>query len=196
LILAVSRFRVTNGLEQAVRDAFLHRPHLVDDVRGFLGMEVYTDGSDPAVFYLMTRWTDAASFRTWHASDAHRLSHRGIPRGLKLERSYTQTLLLDRLHDPSRTPSLVEFTADASPLLARYLDGSRAVNLLVADLSGTIRQCSSHTAELLVTSREELIGQSLWGYLPEKEVAGLREKVAGGVRGVGDKSYLNLVDRH
>ena len=120
----------------------------------------------------------------------------GDPRGLKLDRSYTQTLLLDRLHDPARPPSLVEFTADASQLLARYLDGTRAVNLLAADLSGTIRQCSSQTAELLMASREELIGQSLWGYLPEKEAAGLRERVAGGVRGAGDKSYLNLVDRH
>ena len=159
-------------------------------------MEVFTDSSDPAIFYLMTRWTDAASFRTWHASNAHRQSHCGIPRGLKLDRSYTQTLLLDRLHDSSRPPSLAEFTADASPLLARYLDGARAVYLLVADLGGTIRQCSLQTAELLVTSREELIGQPLWSYLPEQEAAGLREKVASGVRSAKDKFYLNLVDRH
>ncbi len=81
MILAVSRFRVTNGLQDAVRAAFLNRPRLVDQVAGFLGMEVFTDGTDSTAFHLITRWTDAASYRTWHASDAHRLSHQGIPAG-------------------------------------------------------------------------------------------------------------------
>jgi signal transduction histidine kinase len=89
-----------------------------------------------------------------------------------------------------------EFTADASPLLARYLDGTQSICLLVADLNGVILQCNPQMADLLVTPREELIGQTLWGYLPDREAAGLRERVAGGVRGSREKFYLNLVDRH
>ena len=65
-------------MEDAVREAFLHRPRLVDGVPGFLGMEVFTESGDASAFYLVTRWTDADHYRTWHASDAHRLSHRGI----------------------------------------------------------------------------------------------------------------------
>ena len=132
MIQAISRFRVRNGLEAAVRDAFFVRPHLVDHVPGFLGMEVFTDASDPAIFYLLTRWTDADSFRHWHASDAHRLSHRGIPRGIKLDPSFTQVLILDRLHDPARPPNLAEFTADAAPLLARHLASTQFVHLIMA----------------------------------------------------------------
>lgn len=196
MILAVSRFRVVNDLANAVREAFFHRPHLVDDVRGFLGMEVFTDSSDSTTFHLMTRWTDVASFRTWHASDAHRLSHQGIPRGLKLDRSFTQTLLLDRLSEPSQRPKLEAFTADASPLMARYLEGTRAVYLIVADLNGVVRDCSPQTAEALATSREELIGQALWDYLPENEASGLQKRIVAGERGSKDKFYLNLVDRH
>jgi heme-degrading monooxygenase HmoA len=195
MILAASRFRVTNGLEAVVRNAFLDRPHLVDQVAGFLGMEVLTDSADTAVFYLMTRWTDAASFRTWHASDAHRLSHQGIPRGLKLDKSFTQTLVLDRLHDPLRPLNLEQFTADASPLLATYLDGTRAVHLLAADLNGTIRQCNRQTAELLTIPREELIGQTLWRFLPEKEKAGIQERITRNLRGSSEKFYLNLIDQ-
>ncbi len=50
MILVMSRFRVANDRAEAVREAFLHRPHLVDDVRGFLGMEVFTDSTDPVLF--------------------------------------------------------------------------------------------------------------------------------------------------
>ena len=50
MILAISRFKVRNGLEEQVTAAFLARPHLVDAVAGFLGMETYTETGDPALF--------------------------------------------------------------------------------------------------------------------------------------------------
>src|SRR5213592_3364250 len=82
MIVALSRFRVANNLEQDVRDAFLRRPGLVDNVPGFIGLEVFTDMADPATFYLLTRWTDVESFHRWHSSPAHANSHAGIPKGL------------------------------------------------------------------------------------------------------------------
>lgn len=97
MILVISRFRVQNGLEGQVRAAFLARPHLVDSVAGFLGMETFTASTDPALFYLVTRWTDEASYQCWHRSEQHHRSHRGIPKGLKLDASFTQVVLLERI---------------------------------------------------------------------------------------------------
>ena len=95
MILAISRFRVANGMEAEVREAFRNRPRLVEDAPGFLGMEVLTDRDDPSVFYLHTRWTDAKSFRAWHTSDAHKRSHAGMPKGLRLDAAFTQLTLLN-----------------------------------------------------------------------------------------------------
>lgn len=82
--LALSKFKVGNGLAAEVRDAFLHRPHLVDDADGFVRMDVVSPTTDDAEFWLLTYWRDEASFRRWHHSHLYRQSHAGIPPGLKL----------------------------------------------------------------------------------------------------------------
>jgi len=196
VIQAISRFRVRNGLEAAVRDAFFVRPHLVDHAPGFLGMEVYTDASDQTIFYLLTRWTDADSFRHWHASDAHRLSHRGIPRGIKLDPTFTQVLILDRLPDPDRSPSLAEFTADAAPLLARHLASTQLVHLVMASLDGIIRGCNSAIATLLKVPSDQLVGRSLWQFCPDADAAALQQRVRGAVLRSPDRFLINFVDAH
>ncbi|MEO8131067.1 MAG: antibiotic biosynthesis monooxygenase family protein, partial [Bryobacteraceae bacterium] len=81
----MSSFRVANGMEDQVVDAFLNRPRLVEGTAGYLGMETFTDAKDTALFHLVTRWTDIESFHTWHKSAAHQESHRFIPKGLKLD---------------------------------------------------------------------------------------------------------------
>ena len=196
MIQAISRFRVRNGLEAAIRDAFFVRPHLVDHVPGFLGMEVFTDASDLAIFYLLTRWTDADSFRHWHASDAHRLSHRGIPRGIKLDPTFTQVLILDRLQDPAQPPSLAEFTADAAPLLARHLASTQLVHLVMASLDGNIRGCNSAIATLLKVPSDQLLGRSLWQFCPDADAAALQQRVRGAVLRSPDRFLINFVDAH
>lgn len=87
--VVISRFRVANGTSQEVRDAFLARPHLVDDVSGFEGMEVLSPTGDSDEFWLLTRWKDEPSYRSWHHGHAYRESHKGIPQGLKLDASRT-----------------------------------------------------------------------------------------------------------
>ena len=94
MIIAMSTFRVANGMAEQVAEAFRNRPRLVETAPGFLGMEVFTDTKDDAVFYLITRWTDADSFRAWHAGAAHRQSHEFIPKGLKLTPAYTRVVEL------------------------------------------------------------------------------------------------------
>ena len=36
MFMAMSRFVIANGLEEDVRQAFAHRPHLVEEVPGFV----------------------------------------------------------------------------------------------------------------------------------------------------------------
>lgn len=87
--VVISRFKVANGVSPEVRDAFLRRPHLVDSAAGYVGMEVLSPTADPDEFWLLTRWTDEQSYRTWHRSHEYRESHKGIPAGMRLDPSRT-----------------------------------------------------------------------------------------------------------
>ena len=100
MIVAMSRFRVTNRREEDVRQAFLNRPGFVDHQAGFLGMEVFQDRADGAVFYLITRWSDLGSFKSWHSGPEHKRSHERMPKGLKLDSTYTELRILERVEAP------------------------------------------------------------------------------------------------
>lgn len=82
--IASSRFVVGNGMAEEVRLAFQSRPHLVDDAPGFCRMAVLRPLDTPDEFWLLTWWTDEASYVTWHRSHQYHQSHAGIPSGLKL----------------------------------------------------------------------------------------------------------------
>ena len=88
--VALSRFTVANGMTRDVIDAFQARPHMVDEAQGFLQLEVLTPQDAPDEIWLMTWWSNEENFRVWHASHAYRESHKGIPRGLKLDPTATQ----------------------------------------------------------------------------------------------------------
>ena len=196
MILVVSRFRVTNGREDAVRDAFFNRPHLVDKVAGFLGMEVFTAAADPAYFYLLTRWTDIDSYRTWHSSDAHRLSHKGIPRGLKLDRTATEVTILHRLNDPARQSDLADFAADAVPLLAQHLATTQATCLFLVSPEGKIRTCNGAGAALVKIPADQLVGESFWRFLPEADGLTLRQRIQQAPRDLTERFFINVIDVH
>jgi heme oxygenase (mycobilin-producing) len=99
LFLAISRFKVKNDKHFEVSEAFKSRPHLVDKVEGFIDMEVYQPTDDDKEFWLLTRWTDEKKFHSWHNSDAHHASHKGIPKGLKLDSKSTFVRYLNKLAD-------------------------------------------------------------------------------------------------
>ena len=82
--VALSKFVIANDKTAEVKDAFRHRPHLVDDQPGFVRMEVFSPLDRPEEIWLVTYWTDAASFHLWHHSHLYHESHKGIPKGLKL----------------------------------------------------------------------------------------------------------------
>lgn len=95
MFLAISQFTVANDMDPAVREAFTQRPHLVDHATGFVRMEVANPGDDCKTFWLMTWWTNEASFRDWHHGHSYRASHQGIPKGLKLVPGATRMTYLN-----------------------------------------------------------------------------------------------------
>ena len=99
MIVVLSRFRIANSLEAEVTQAFRHRPHLVDEAPGFLGLETFVEEQDECMFHLLTRWTDFESYRRWHTSASHRDSHKHMPKGLKLDAAFTQVLYLKKVSD-------------------------------------------------------------------------------------------------
>jgi heme-degrading monooxygenase HmoA len=88
--VALSRFVVANGMAAEVKAAFRNRPHLVDGVPGYVRMDVISPLELPEELWLITYWTDEASFHTWHHSHVYRDAHAGIPKGLKLVPSQTE----------------------------------------------------------------------------------------------------------
>ena len=194
MLLAISRFKVANGLEEAVKQAFFNRPHLVDTAAGYLGMETFTLQGDATVFYLVTRWTDQERFKTWHASPAHHASHKGIPKGLKLDPTFTEITLLERLASPSRPPDLNELAADAASLLATVLATTCLVHFWLVARDGTVQFVNAAAAAQLQSTPAQIVGNPFWQYLTGSDAQSLRDRIATAARQPAEKFLLNFVD--
>jgi PAS domain S-box-containing protein len=182
MIVAMSRFRVKNNREEDVRRAFLDRPRRVDDQAGFLGMEVFQDETDHAVFYLLTRWSDAPSFRTWHASQAHRASHELIPKGLKLDSEWTEIRVLERVEDEQNREGPGHLTGDWGALIQAHLATSAMVHGVVANREGVILAATPPVERFLGYGPGRLCGQPLWDFLTPESAHELRSRVEAGIR--------------
>jgi len=88
--VVLSKFRVINGMQDAVLDAFRLRPHQVDNEPGFIRMEVLRPQGCTDEFWLITTWQTEEYWHQWYHSHRYKLSHQGIPAGLKLDPSYTE----------------------------------------------------------------------------------------------------------
>lgn len=84
MFVALSKFVVGNGLTKEVKEAFIQRPHLVDDVPGYIKLDVISPVKNPDEIWLITYWTDEESYKVWHKSHKYHHSHAGIPKGLRL----------------------------------------------------------------------------------------------------------------
>jgi heme-degrading monooxygenase HmoA len=182
MIVAMSRFRVTGHREREVRQAFLDRPRLVDDQPGFLGLEVFHDPTDCAVFYLVTRWSDLAAFRTWHASPAHRRSHELMPKGLKLDSAFTELRVLERLETGQDGDTFDHFAGDWGALTRGFLASSDLLHGVVAAPDGAILGATPAMERLLGSQPGRLHGQPLWQFLIPESAGDLRGRVAAGSR--------------
>jgi heme oxygenase (mycobilin-producing) len=205
MIVAMSRFRVLHSREQDVRQAFLNRPGLVDDRAGFMGLEVFQDHSDYAVFYLVTRWSDVSSFKSWHASHEHKASHEMMPKGLKLDSAFTELRILDRVEAERDQNPFEHFGGDWGALTRAHLTSSTISYGIVATSDGSILGASAGmesllsneplltSGPLLSSARGKLAGQPLWRFLTAESAQELRSRLATGSRAASLRFLMTFV---
>ena len=195
MILAISRFRVRDRMSTDVGEEWFRRPGRLDTPPGCLAMETFTDPSDPTLFYLLSRWTDAASLRTWQSGPAQEDPHPGTAPGPKLDPAYTRVVVLDRSEDGRRPPGWEEIVADSAPFLGRHLaKAAGTVHCIVAALDGTIHSCNRSAAEQMGVPADELFGTPIWNRLTGADAERLRLRVQSGKPGSDDGLLLNFVD--
>lgn len=192
MIVAISQFRIANGLEAVVAAAFAQRCGLVDSQPGFLGLEVFTAFKDDALFYLITRWADELSFESWHNSQAHRDSRQAMPRGIKLDKAHTRLLVMNRIASGARAGGLEPIVADSTPFIAEFLRGAKATFFVEASADGALRAWNAAAADCFGAAQDSLIGASLWECFPEDEAECLRRRVASGERRPQERFTLKL----
>jgi heme-degrading monooxygenase HmoA len=96
MVTVLSRFTVINGMEAEVRQAFINRPHLVENAPGFVRLEVLSPSGQPAEFWLLTYWETEQHFRDWHKNHRHE-SHQLMPKGLRLDARGTHVQVLNHI---------------------------------------------------------------------------------------------------
>jgi len=84
MFVAISKFVIANDMVTEVKTAFKNRPHLVDNVNGFIRLDVLSPCEKPHEIWLVTYWEDEQSYQSWHKSDTYHHSHQDMPKGLKL----------------------------------------------------------------------------------------------------------------
>jgi heme oxygenase (mycobilin-producing) len=142
VILALSRFRVQNGMQEQVREAFVSRPRRVEGVAGFRGLEVYWDAKDESAFLLLTRWTDAAAFHAWHSSTEHSASHALMPPGLKLDPQGTELIMAERVDGATSGGAEGDLMLDLAVPLSRALAQGDAVHMLEIAADQRLVRCN------------------------------------------------------
>lgn len=97
MFVALSQFTVMPGMGDEVLNAFLSRPHLVENAPGYKKMEVLRPKNNTDEFWLMTWWADEQSYSAWHHSHAYHESHKLMPKGLKLVSGTSKVTLLEKV---------------------------------------------------------------------------------------------------
>jgi diguanylate cyclase (GGDEF)-like protein len=194
VVTIISRFRVRNGLEEEVRSAFLNRPRLVEKAAGFCGLDVLTDAADSAVFYLVTRWTDEGSFRAWHRSEAHHESHAWIPKGLKLDASFTSLTVGNSIEHPGGTHHISDAIEGQTVALSHWLTDSDAVFALLLAPDGTIRERNRAGYRIFPPDPAREFGGHIWDYLVCADADNLRRRLSSTADHPEGNLLLNLTD--
>jgi heme-degrading monooxygenase HmoA len=78
----MARLRVPAPRAPELVTAFQNRARLVDDVDGFMDLEVWQSDRDPSELIMVSRWRDRAAFRDYMKSEAHKVSHSRVDPGL------------------------------------------------------------------------------------------------------------------
>lgn len=75
MIVVMNRITVVEGREQEFEQTFVNRDRAVDQMTGFIDMQVLrpTEGH---TYVVMTRWNSREAFESWTTSEAFRSAHR------------------------------------------------------------------------------------------------------------------------
>jgi heme-degrading monooxygenase HmoA len=86
LIAVLSKFTVAGDQDMidAVKEAYVNRPHLVENAPGFVRLDVIRQVDNPAAFWLLTYWESEEAFRQWYQTHQYHSAHAAIPDKLKL----------------------------------------------------------------------------------------------------------------
>jgi heme oxygenase (mycobilin-producing) len=83
MYVSVSRLRIEPDLATELKAAFRARAHLVDEVDGFLDLQVWQACADSGEVLMVSRWRDRDAFRAYMRSERHAISHARIPQTIK-----------------------------------------------------------------------------------------------------------------
>ncbi len=90
--VALSIFEVSNGMINEVQEAFVNRPHFVENAEGFVKLEVLSPFENKNEIWLITYWENENCYKNWFKSENHKKSHDFMPKGLKLNPEKTSLL--------------------------------------------------------------------------------------------------------
>ncbi len=175
MILALSRFRVKNGMEAEVRAAFVARPRRVEDAPGFAGLEVLTETADPSAFVLVTRWHDEGSFSTWHRGPLHHAAHAFMPPGLKLDPEGTELIVAERVVGATSEGEIGDLLLDCASPIGRLVWGGTSTHVFVLDEAQLV--VSANPAAMRLCSRA-VLGASFATLLVEENRSGLAQRLS------------------
>lgn len=169
MITVISRFKVANGKAEEVNQAFLERPRLVESASGFRELDVLRDTNDSAIFYLYTKWDSLHSYQAWHSSPAHHASHKGIPKGLQLDPSFTQIeILRDHISAPRQM---------IAGFLEAFVSQSDQVFHFCLDRKGQIRSCSPSFLNVTNLSQADIRDRNIAEFLVASDAPVLAESL-------------------
>lgn len=194
MVTVISRFRIRNGLEEEVRRAFIGRPRLVEKAAGFCGLSVLTDFTDPAIFLLITRWTDEQSYRTWHRSDAHHQSHGMMPPGLRLDAAFTSLTIGNSIGDPFGVQNLSDAVEGRTTAIVRWLSDSDTVFALLLAPDGSIRARNRASDRIFAPDPTKKFGSNIWEYLVCSDGPQLRDRLGDPMSQDNGPMLLNVAD--
>jgi heme oxygenase (mycobilin-producing) len=99
MFVVISKFTVDNkeNMTASVKQAYVERPHLVENAAGFLRLDVLSPMENPDEIWLLTYWTDQTSFQEWYCTHRYKDAHANIPAGLKLISDQTKMLFFEHI---------------------------------------------------------------------------------------------------
>ena len=99
MFTVISKFEVAGGGQEAVKDAFRNRPHMVEQAQGFLRLDVISPLDKCEEVWLITHWQDQSSYDVWYRSHEYHKVHEMMPKGMKLIPGSTEIRLFEYVCD-------------------------------------------------------------------------------------------------